>query len=139
MNSLSWFLYLVDISGGIQAFFGILVGASITAAVGLVIAGAHIRDAYYRGPEDTYERKARGIALQWRSLWLAIPATFFLLIAFLIPSKETLYMIGASQVGEQVIQLEAVKKTGGELGALASDTIALLRQKIQENTTTKSE
>lgn len=131
MNSVSWFLYLVDISEGIGTFFALLSAGSIVTAIALLIAGAVYRDTDYRHRGDDDERKQYGINLQWKAPWFAIPAFLFMLIAFLIPSKDTLYMIGASQIGEQIVALEEVQELGGEVGGLAKDTIALLREKIQ--------
>lgn len=135
MNSVSWFLYLVDISSGIGAFFSIIAFLCVVSAIVIVIVGGVMRDTDYgrrSGPEMD-ERRKRGIALQWKATWFAGPALLFMLLSFLIPSKDTLYMIGASQVGEQIVALQEVQDMGGEVGGLAKDTIALLREKIQSS------
>lgn len=117
MNDLSWLLYLIGISGNIQATL-VLLGFA------LCFAGAILSCVF----AFEFDRPKTGIftilltILICLSMWLT---------AALIPPRSTLYAIAASQVGEQLIQLEQIQELGGEVGGLATDTIALLRQNIQ--------
>lgn len=133
MNSLSWFLYIVDISGGIQGFFIFLSVASLISFVVFIITGAALRDRSYRGYGNQEERTSLGIKFHKRSPLFFVPLIIFFLLAVAIPSKETLYLIGASQVGEQVVALQEVQEIGGDIGDLAKDAIKLLREKIKES------
>lgn len=132
MNSLSWFLYIVDISTGIANFSVFLAVVSGIIGVVMMIVGAVCRDdAYHSSNQEA--RTRLGIRLQKISCLMVIPVVLFSLLAVLIPSKDALYMIGASQVGEQIVALEEVQEVGGEVGGLAKDAIALLREKIQSS------
>lgn len=119
MNNLSWFLYLADVLSNLQVFL-FLSGLFVLLAGGfgcLVLW-------------EEYE-------VRW-PMSIVIPLSFLLLLgSIVIPSKETMYAIAASQVGETIIQLEEVQSLGGDVGGLASDTIELLRQNIQEQLTQK--
>lgn len=132
MNSVSWFLYLVDVSRGIQTIFVLAAVSCLVLAFILGFYGITLRDT--NSWDNAYEeRRAKGVSLHWKTLWLSVPIFVFFGLSILIPSKDTLYMIGASQIGEQIIALEEVQEVGGEVGGLAKDTIALLREKIQSS------
>lgn len=60
------------------------------------------------------------------------PIEFSAVLMVLVPGRNTVLLIGASQVGEQIIQLQEVQEFGGDIGALASDTITLLRQVVSD-------
>lgn len=129
MNGLSIILYVSDIVGNIGpalVIFG-LIGFVVIA--GFVITGGVQRD--FSGSRESDEWK-EGKSLQSKALNSAWIPVAMIVIATLIPSKQTVLLIGASQAGEQILQLEEVKKIGGEAGALASDTISMLREMISE-------
>lgn len=126
MNGLSWFLYFVDISSGLRAFLWILFVGSIIAMVIVPKKGVDIFSDEHDSP---FQGVTRPI------IWVGF--ILFAIFALAVPSKDTLYLIAASELGEQVIALEEVQALGGEVGGLASDTIALLREKIQGQLTTE--
>lgn len=138
MNSLSWMLYIIDIAARFSLIIGPLL--AITAILVLLpLAVCHFfYEEYYDYNESghrIYQRKYPGRHISWHGRWV-FPIWFLLFFMILfIPSKETMLMIAASQIGEQIIQLEEVQKIGGDVGGLASDTIELLRQNIQEQLT----
>lgn len=120
MNTFSWFLYFVDISSGFRTMLWIAFACSLFAMVVVPRKGVKAFTVEHDAPFQGTTRPA---------LWVL--STVLILLAISIPSKETLYMIGASEIGEQIVALEEVQALGGEVGGLASDTIALLRQNIQ--------
>ena len=144
MNSVSWFLYLADILSGVQFFSG-----SVGVIIFLIsLAGFMSTFAWTKVEEyiqvtgdgkNGWETKVvyplkhiRGYTISF-----IIFSTLLMILAILVPSKETRFAIAASQVGEQIIQLEEVQEVGGEVGGLAKDAINLLRQNIQEQLTEK--
>lgn len=135
MNSLSWLVYLSYVIPNLG-----VVLVTMALALCFIIGGAFIysRTAMSDGKRypnmypDAYENGQKAHKFLLKILW--IPFVLICLSIF-IPSRETMYMIAASQVGETVIQLEQVQSLGGEVGGLASDTIELLRQNIQEQLT----
>lgn len=136
MNGLSWFLYLADISGGIQSLLVAVAFFTLIGCVVLVVVGSVFRDRSYRGYEDIEARVINGKKLQKRASLLLIPAFMVALFSVSIPSKETFYLIGASQIGEKVIALKEAQEFGGDVGDLAKDTIKLLRNKIKSSVET---
>lgn len=117
MNDLSWLLYLIGISGNIQ-------GTLVFLGFGLGCAGALLSCVF----SFEYDRPKAGLFTVLLTVFVCLSMWF---TAALIPPRSTLYAIAASQLGEQMIQLEQVQELGGEIGGLATDTIALLRQNIQ--------
>lgn len=143
MNSLSLFLYAADVLRGLQGFLGFLSFFMMFTGAGL-IALSFVYDELETpkdGAKYSWEVDKKIVYPLTFLKWVGIPVLsfgfIFALIAIAIPTKDTMYMIAASQVGEQIIQLEEVKNIGGEVGGLASDTIELLRQNIQDQLTQK--
>lgn len=133
MNNVSWFLYLSDLVQSLSIFFGITAFAGLVVFAGLLAYGGSKKD-FERHGNDRWEYGDKVQKKAFKFLPLVILVLF---MAFILPSKETMYMIAASQVGEQIIQLEQVQDIGGEAGGLAKDAIDLLRQQIQEQLTEK--
>lgn len=139
MNNVSWFLYLTDILSRFIHVFGPLVPMTFIFII-IPMAICHFcyeeHSDYVGG--DYVRTKTFPVRHISEHLRYIIPIWFVMLLAIiLIPSKETMYAIAASQVGEQIIQLEQVQDIGGEAGGLAKDAIDLLRQQIQEQLTEK--
>lgn len=89
MNSLSWMLYLADVTESV----GVLLG--LIAAVG--IAGTSFAGFVAFAAEEPEIGKA---IFKW-GYSISLPAA---LICALIPSKTTIYAIAASEMGEEVIK-----------------------------------
>jgi len=91
MNNLSWLIYLADVAGcvgGFIAFISVMCG--IASVVSLVI--------YIVPAEETVASTAR--------IWMrrAIPGLIVSgLIAGLIPNRQTVLMIAASEIGERAM------------------------------------
>lgn len=117
MNDLSWLLYLIGISGNIQ---------NTLVFLGFALCGAGALMSCVFAFE--FDRPKTAV---FTILLTSVIVVTMWLTAALIPPRSTLYAIAASQLGEQMIQLEQVQELGGEIGGLATDTIALLRQNIQ--------
>lgn len=130
MNSLSWFLYSIDLFSNISILAQVAALALVICFVAMVIAGSVMRS-------DSYDSDAAvsGEKLHKAALRKVLPTIVIVsIVACLIPTKETMYMIGASQIGEQIVALEEVQSMGGEVGSLAKETVTLLRKKVQEAT-----
>lgn len=92
MNSLSWVLYFADIVGGLAGTIGFFSFLAIVFIGFLALFFGYQCDMGYR--EQGTWTKPLGY------LW--IPILAFILISF-VPSKQTIYMIAASEVGETVV------------------------------------
>lgn len=124
MNSLSWFLYLADAAGRLGIAF--LVFGLIATAVGAFSMIAFMVSTSEKtwllgrdGSKDYVEREtAKWDA--WLRIWGPLRKGVvygFLLISIscLIPEKNTLYAIAASEMGEKIVKNEGVKEFGGDV------------------------
>lgn len=135
MNNVSVFLYLADILSGIQVFFGMFgtIGL-IFSIVAFAYSFMYDTDRVYLYGEKGYKDTIRYPLKAARPWAISFFVVTLLLVfgAIAIPSKETRYMIAASQVGEQIIQLEEVQQLGGETADLARVSIEALRNAISQ-------
>lgn len=87
MNSLSWLLYLASILPQLQISLGIAAGVLFFWFLVVCI-----------------DRDSRSYREAWKvPKWQMPVAAILLLIAALIPSKNTLYLIAGSEAGEAVV------------------------------------
>lgn len=109
MNSLSWMIYLADVLDGIQktavtvAVFGGLIALATNAA--------HVVYSVEEYDKDTAK------ALKPYARGTLITALIALVLALVAPSKETIYAIAASEMGEEVLQSPEATKARAALNA----------------------
>jgi putative Ca2+/H+ antiporter (TMEM165/GDT1 family) len=99
VNSLSWMLYLAGVSGNIQ---GLLIGAAVLtgfAALFTTLAFFMTMDGYQSEEHAVFNKLAR---LAWPT------CTVLALLASVIPSERTFYLIAASEMGERTLQLDTI-------------------------------
>jgi hypothetical protein len=127
MNGLSWLLYGADVAGNLQGTAILVVVASVIVVCILgIITGVSMSYA----PDD--EDKARA---KWAvgKIGLAMTVAIgFAVVATFIPSRNTIMLIAASEVGETVLASAEAQQLGGEAGALATDSLRLLRKYVSE-------
>lgn len=117
MNSVSWFLYAIDVIGNLKAIsvmafvvFGIMF---IVTLIAVPISDGEVLDA---------ESRPTWYKFFWRSLTCTIVG---FLIFTILPSRNTMYAIAASEVGEKVIANEQVR-------GIADDATKALHQWIKK-------
>lgn len=98
MNNLSWLIYVADMVGNLS---GLLTGIIVMAVALTIIMGCIAVDSYDEEYKKSYGKKA------YKFLKLALLCG---VLSVVVPSKNTLYLIAASEMGEQVIQTETAKK-----------------------------
>lgn len=106
MNRLSWLIYWADTLPKVStwlcfvSFLGFLIFGVIT------LLGA----TNFFGDGDKHEELGR-TAERFRKVWFA-PVIFFLLWggSFLVPEKDTFYLIAASEAGEEITKTPEVAK-----------------------------
>ncbi len=142
MNSLSWLLYWADVLPRYSTWMSFL--SFFLFAVSIVCVFF-----YYLGSQDTRERRGKYVpsenrdplnddpweyileytdearvcrSLGW-SRWTAF--LFFILwgVSFMVPSKETFYMIAASQAGEQAMQTPEFSKARAVINKFLDDQL----------------
>lgn len=115
MNSLSWFLYFVDVLSRANILACIVLGASAAyLSITMAIAGISAGDF------------GRPIKATWFPWWKRAGVSLLVsaVVFTVIPSSNTLYAIAASEVGEKVVKSEAVQ-------GIASDATKALQQWIK--------
>jgi len=125
MNSLSWFLVIGDITSNFKSLFvmlGILLGiVAIIYVIATATNNGDYRKGHYAATEKwNYKNPTK----------ILIVSFIFVFLASLIPSKETFYLVAASEVSEKVMQNEKVN------GVLDS-SLSLVKKKIDEELSKK--
>jgi len=127
MNSLSWFLYAADVIGSLNFFFGISGFVAGLAALALVVIGAIDRDCAYSEKE-----KEKGKRKQWSGVKLAPVGAVFIFLACLLPSKQTMYMIAASEIGDRLSKTQAANEIATEANDILRGYLKKLRAGLGE-------
>lgn len=121
MNDLSWMLYLADISGNIGVAGGVVTfAASIAGVATFAYVSGHI------DIDNIGSKEKRPVA---RSGWQAskgffIAAIVAALVTIPIPSRDTIYAIAASEMGERALKTPIATKAGKALEKWLDDQIA---------------
>jgi len=111
MNSISWLIYGIDVAGGIKMLAG-----ACAIACSVILLGSGISVPASEGETwDWFARNAK---------WLIGGPVLAWTLFIFVPEKQTLYAIAASQIGERVIQNDAVQ-------GIASDATKALQQWIK--------
>lgn len=114
MNSVSWFIYIAQVSNSTGQMFvalGIigLVACALYTLIATTVASVDADDFNLRCPQARY----------------FAGAITFLLIGNLMPARDTMFAIAASQVGEKIINSETVR-------GVADDATKALQQWIKK-------
>ena len=118
MNSLSWFLYLADVlprAGFLVALLGFCLFA---LAFALPPKGATMFGEGHDGPFQAIDRLKVPFIL-----WLC-----FLVFAFLVPGKDTIYLIAASEAGEMVVNTPEAKEIMSDLKEILNIQLDKLKE-----------
>lgn len=130
MNSLSWLLYAADISGRMSMTFGLVATFS---AIGCAVAGVGYVITKIVHETDNDEVPAVVVRMVGRAgAVLALVFVISCAVAVLAPSRNTIMLIAASEVGETVLASPQAQAIGGEAGELATDSLRVLRKFINE-------
>jgi amino acid transporter len=101
MNDLSWFLYYADVVPRISKFF---------VFVGIILAIFYAARAAFSGAEEfPFQGVASGRVNPKHRLFAIALVLFFL--TSLVPSKQTIYLIAASEASEVVVTSEVGQQT----------------------------
>jgi hypothetical protein len=113
VNSVSWFIYIAQVSNSLGIMFCILGGT------GLVISGLYalIASAVATADEDELVLKAPSVRYVVASIAMLVAGN-------VMPERNTMYAIAASQVGEKLVASEAVR-------GVADDATKALHQWIK--------
>ena len=107
MNQLSWLLYLADVSASSEGwliFFGVV--AFVLGAISTII---------YLGMKADGEEPPKIMAPL--SGYSIVTVMICVLLSVTLPSRETVYAIAASELGEQVLNSDTGQRAGRALNA----------------------
>lgn len=114
MNAISWFLYLADVLSNAQLAIGLIIAGCVCfitfSGIGYAVTDGEIIDIFPNMKKYSARVLYVGIVL--------------IVVIIFIPSKNTLYAIAASEVGEKLIANDDVK-------GIASDATKALQQWIK--------
>lgn len=113
MNSLTWTLYLIGVLPNISGVF-------VTLAVLLVTGWTMMIVAHWASEGEV--SKPKFLLLIW--------AAVFSLIGAVIPSENTMYLMLASEVGEQVATTETGEKVLTEIQDIVTLKLAEIKEGI---------
>lgn len=130
MNSLSWLIYGAEVIpsiGNLAGVVGAISGLGWIALNGITaIARGHHNDMsrYYKGDPIKGVRREHGFVMP--RLWI-LPVVV-LAVATVIPSKQTIYMIAASEMGQKVYETPATQGLLGDLHAIVKKELAKMKE-----------
>lgn len=114
MNTLSWLIYFAEVLGNLR---GVLVGGAILSGIliGIRSLTAGLQSDFGDGKPGEWIRALR-------YCWVVAA---FAVVAALMPSTKTLYLIAASEAGETVV-------TSPDAIEMMGDLKAIIKKKLKE-------
>ena len=112
MNQLTLFIYLADVLSNVSIFLnalGIILGVVLALSSICFMVAAY--DSY--GVEEQAMRR-KNAKKCLKALWAP---SLLLFLVTLIPSKDTMYAMAASEIGEEVLHSPTVTKATAALNA----------------------
>ena len=103
MNNLSWFLYFADV---LPKMAEVIIVTGIFTLTGGLLLGAILSKDTYESKEKA--QKAARASVGWFKL--AAFSVCLMFCSVLIPSKNTIYAIAASEIGESAVKSEVGKR-----------------------------
>lgn len=120
MNGLSQLIYLADISGRLGGAIIALMILTALVSIGFIIYGASVADCY-----GDNEEKKRGLKIITTAIFRGIATSVVLLLIMVVtPSREAVYAIAASEVGEEALKSPTATKAIKALDAWLDRQIA---------------
>lgn len=124
MNSLSWFLYIADVVSGLG------VGMCAFGTISLLLGGLFTIPGYlcpWDGEHRFEHIKEQKKPYTWLAPRLVIVGITLILISAFIPSKQTMYQIAASEMGEIIVTSDEAKEVFSELKVTVMDQLRAMR------------
>lgn len=109
MNSLSWFIYLIQIIPTLSGIAGITAFISVLLYAGLwFVRSVSYSEVYGDRSREEYDTVKKPMLVFYQRLVLSIFCVSMFLSVF-TPKKETMILIAASEFGEKVFASQSVK------------------------------
>jgi uncharacterized membrane protein YccF (DUF307 family) len=125
MNDLSLLIYLAEVSGSLQTaltlvLFALVVFGAIVTAVRAITHAANYGSYDKKYHPEKYEAAHLFLTEKQylpRPRWLLL-MTVMLLAIVAIPSRQTIYLIAGSEIGERVIQSDEARGIYDDISAV---------------------
>ena len=133
MNSLSWLIYLANVTGSLSGFFTfITVVCGVGGLLFAVIAIINLLDTTdsYSRPLDSQQleqRVTRGKGCKKAAYFFAVGLVISGMLSALSPDRKTVLLIAASEIGEKVI-------TNQKVQGVIDPSVELLKTWIEQQT-----
>lgn len=131
MNDLSWLIYWADAAPNLSTFVAIasfLLFVASLVLLGINLSGSEETRRDWNGSDQEWVYKYSDAARVCQKLWFAkiLAPLFFVLwgASFLVPSKDTFYMIAASEAGEEAVQTPEFTKVRKVLNKWLDDQLS---------------
>lgn len=125
MNSLSWFIYAADVLPNFSWMGGVCFITLILFTLVTVIVSGSCAD---EGPDlEKFAASFRGSYLKIAPFLIVLT-----LFSFLIPSKETIYLIAGSEAGETVVTSEAGQEMLNDIHSVIKHQLSTLKGETGE-------
>ena len=130
MNNLSYILYFAEalpvVASNIQLVLLLAVFAYLAYAIIFMILKADGTDAYAKiYDKEKYKKWTDSYPIF--SWWATAVAIFLFLLTSLVPSKETIYLIAASEVGEVAVESDVGKELLQDLSEILDHQLESLK------------
>lgn len=127
MNSLSWLIYLISMLDTLRGF--LVTGLAITVAITAISAIAR----FGCDDEKSDSKHLVPLAIKCRNRF-GVAAVFFAIMISIVPSKNTMVLIAASEIGEHVVNSETGREIANEVRSVVTPSTELLRTWIEDQT-----
>ena len=125
MNSLSWFVYLIQVVSTLSSIASVTMFLSVLIYGGLwLVRSIAYSEVYGDRSREEYDTVKRPMIVFYQRLILGVFCVSLFLNIF-VPKKETMILIAASEVGEKVFASQSVKN-------ILDPSIELLQEYIKK-------
>ena len=131
MNNLSWLIYLANTIENMAGFF---YSSSIILFFVATILFVAILVSFDGDTFDVDRAKEFRVKTQKIVIWAIVGGIVFSFIVGFLPSRQTVLLIAASEVGERVINSEKLARVGDRMTAVIDPSIELLNVYIAQQT-----
>ena len=121
MNGISWLIYLADVADDLNNICGTSLAIGVIG-LGVLTLSKGIAKAVTIGIYDDEPQVIPSPIKTAKAIW--IPMLVIAIVGAIVPSKDTVYAIAASEIGERVIQSETAGKAVQALNAWLDRQIA---------------
>lgn len=125
---LALLVYLASISGQITVFFSIFGGVFIAVYAWGVLYKMVTNDVY-DGQSETDSRKRNG-AVNFKNATnkFSIVGIVFIIVAILIPSEKTIYIMAGAYATEQIATNDRVQQIGGDVLEVIESKLSKMKE-----------